>query len=416
MFDLDKWQEITAALKKNKLRTILTGLGVMFGILILVTLLGIGRGFQNNIQSSLGNFATNSTVFWVERTTKAYKGLPRNRFYQFTNDDLLALKKNIPELEHIAPDINGWSGGATHNTFRKEKKGNFRIKGTSPEMNMVNPVEVVSGRFINENDLKEFRKVITIGPRVKELMFEEDEDPIGQYLKVNGIFFKIIGEIKPLSNNMGNRDDIIQLPYTTLQQLYNYGDKFYVFLATAKVGESVAELEDKIFEILARRHSIHPEDRQAVGNFNIAKIFNKIFGLFNSIGFLFWVIGFGVLITGVIGVSNIMHVVVKERTKELGIKRAIGAKPALVVGQIINESVFLTTFAGFWGLVLGVVIVELIGKATEGSPNPQILNPYVDINVAFIALGVLVFFGVLAGLLPAQRAIRIKPVDALRYE
>ncbi|WP_321514881.1 ABC transporter permease [Marinifilum fragile] len=416
MFDLDKWQEITAALKKNKLRTILTGLGVMFGILILVTLLGIGRGFQNNIQSSLGNFATNSTVFWVERTTKAYKGLPRNRFYQFTNDDLLALKKNIPELEHIAPDINGWSGGATHNTFRKEKKGNFRIKGTSPEMNMVNPVEVVSGRFINENDLKEFRKVITIGPRVKELMFEEDENPIGQYLKVNGIFFKIIGEIKPLSNNMGNRDDIIQLPYTTLQQLYNYGDKFYVFLATAKVGESVAELEDKIFEILARRHSIHPEDRQAVGNFNIAKIFNKIFGLFNSIGFLFWVIGFGVLITGVIGVSNIMHVVVKERTKELGIKRAIGAKPALVVGQIINESVFLTTFAGFWGLVLGVVIVELIGKATEGSPNPQILNPYVDINVAFIALGVLVFFGVLAGLLPAQRAIRIKPVDALRYE
>ncbi|MCY1636075.1 ABC transporter permease [Marinifilum sp. D737] len=416
MFDLDKWQEITAALKKNKLRTILTGLGVMFGILILVTLLGIGRGFQNNIQSSLGNFATNSTVFWVERTTKAYKGLPRNRFYRFTNDDLVALKQGIPELEHIAPDINGWSGGATHNTFRNEKKGNFRIKGTSPEMNMVNPVEVISGRFINENDLKEFRKVITIGPRVKELMFEEDEDPIGQYLKVNGIFFKIIGEIKPLSNNMGNRDDIIQLPYTTLQQLYNYGDKFYVFLATAKVGESVAELEDKIFEILARRHSIHPEDNQAIGHFNIAKIFNKIFGLFNSIGFLFWVIGFGVLITGVIGVSNIMHVVVKERTKELGIKRAIGAKPALVVGQIINESVFLTTFAGFWGLVLGVVIVELIGKATEGSPNPQILNPYVDINVAFIALGVLVFFGVLAGLLPAQRAIKIKPVDALRYE
>ncbi|RKE03349.1 ABC transporter permease [Marinifilum flexuosum] len=416
MFDLDKWQEITAALKKNKLRTFLTGLGVMFGILILVTLLGIGRGFQNNIQSSLGNFATNSTVFWVERTTKAYKGLPRNRFYQFTNDDLVALKKGIPELEHIAPDINGWSGGATHNTFRNEKKGNFRIKGTSPEMNMVNPVEVVSGRFINQNDLKEFRKVITIGPRVKELMFEEDEDPIGQFLKVNGIYFKIIGEIKPLSNNMGNRDDIIQLPFTTLQQLYNYGDKFYVFLATAKVGESVAELEDKIFEILARRHSIHPEDKQAIGNFNIAKMFNKIFGLFNSIGFLFWVIGFGVLITGVIGVSNIMHVVVKERTKELGIKRAIGAKPALVVGQIINESVFLTSFAGFWGLVFGVVIVELIGKATEGSPNPQILNPYVDINVAFIALGVLVFFGVLAGLLPAQRAIKIKPVDALRYE
>ncbi|RUT78394.1 ABC transporter permease [Ancylomarina longa] len=416
MFDLDKWQEITAALKKNKLRTILTGLGVMFGILILVTLLGIGRGFQNNIKSSLGNFATNSTVFWTARTTQAYKGFPRNRSYQFTNEDLIALKQSIPELEHIAPDINGWSGNADNNTFRKDKKGSFRIKGTSPAMNMVNPVKVLSGRFINENDLKEFRKVIAIGPRVTELMFDKDEDPIGQYLKVNGIYFKVIGTIKPLSQNFGNRDDVIQMPYTSLQQIYNMGDKFNVFLATAKVGESVADLENKIFEILARRHSINPKDSQAIGHFNIAKIFNKIFGLFNSIGFLFWVIGFGVLITGVIGVSNIMNVVVKERTKELGIKRAIGAKPSAVVGQIINESVFLTTFAGFWGLVLGVIIVEIIGKMTEGSPNPQILNPYVDINVAFIALGVLIFFGVLAGLLPALRAIKIKPVDALRYE
>ncbi|PKQ62477.1 hypothetical protein BZG02_12165 [Labilibaculum filiforme] len=416
MIDLDKWQEITAALKKNKLRTILTGMGVMFGILILVTLLGIGKGFQNNIQSSLGNFATNSTVFWVQRTTKAYKGLPRNRFYQFTNDDIVAIKISVPELENIAPEIDGWSGGATNNTFRAEKKGNFRIKGTSPEMNMVNPVDVTAGRFINENDLKDYRKVITIGPRVQELMFEKDEDPIGQYLKVNGIYLKIIGTVKPLSQNMGNREDIIQMPYTTLQRLYNRGDKFYSFLATAKVGESVDELQNSIFSILARRHNIHPDDKQAIGNFNIAKLFQKIFGLFNSIGFLFWIIGLGVLLTGIIGVSNIMHVVVKERTKEIGIKRAIGARPAEVVGQIINESVFLTTFAGFWGLVLGVLIVEGIGKATEGSVDSQILNPYVDINVAFIALGVLVFFGVLAGLLPALKAIRIKPVDALRYE
>lgn len=416
MFDLDKWQEITATLKKNKLRTILTGLGVMFGILILVTLLGIGRGFQNNIQSSLGNFATNSTFFWVQRTTKAYKGLPRNRFYQFTNDDLIAIRRSVPELKNIAPEINGWSGNATNNTFRAEKKGNFRIKGTSPEMNMVNPVDVTAGRFINENDLKKYRKVITIGPRVQELMFEEDEDPIGQYLKVNGIYLKIVGTVKPLSENMGNREDIIQMPYTTLQRLYNRGDKFYSFIATAKVGESVEKLQNNIFKILARRHSIHPNDKQAIGNFNVAKMFNKIFGLLNSIGFLFWVIGFGVLLTGIIGVSNIMHVVVKERTKELGIKRAIGAQPLSIVGQIINESVFLTTFAGFWGLVLGVLIVEGIGKMTESDPNPQILNPYVDINVAFIALGVLVFFGVLAGLLPALKAIKIKPVDALRYE
>lgn len=416
MFDLDKWQEITAALKKNKLRTFLTSMGVMFGILILVTLLGLGRGFQNNIESSLGNFATNSAVFWIERTTMPYKGFARNRFYQFTNDDVIAIRKTIPEVEHIAPDLNGWSGNATHNTFRNDKKGNFRVKGTSPEMNNVNPVEVISGRFINENDLSDFRKVITIGPRVQQLMFDKDEDPIGQYLKVNGIFFKIIGTVKPLSENMGNRDDVIQMPYTTLQQLYNMGDKFYSFIATAKVGESVADLETKIINLLLRRHSIHPKDKQAVGHFNISEIFKKINGLFNSIGFLFWIIGFGVLITGIIGVSNIMNVVVKERTKEIGIKRAIGAKPIAIFGQILNESVFLTTFAGFWGLVFGVLIVEGIGKITEGNKDIPIMNPYVDFNVALIALGILVFFGVLAGLLPAQRALSVKPVDALRYE
>ena len=416
MFDLDKWQEIMSALKKNKLRTALTGSGVMFGILILVTLLGLGKGFQNNIKSSLGNMATNSTVFWTDKTTKPYEGLARNRRFDFTNDDLIAMKRSIPAIENVAPDINGWSGGDAYNTFRKDKKGNFTIKGTSPEMNKVIPVEVWSGRFINENDLREMRKVITIGPRVVELMFEDDEEPLGQYLKINGIFFKVIGTVKPLSQNMGMRDDLVQMPYTTLQKIYNRGDKYNVFMATAKVGESVDELEDDIISLLARRHKIHPDDKEAFGHFNIAKIFNKIFGLFNSIGFLFWVIGFGVLITGIIGVSNIMLVVVKERTREIGVKRALGAKPLEIINQIVTEAVFLTTFSGFWGLVLGVLIVEGIGKATAGSPNPMILNPYVDIKVAFIALGVLVVFGCIAGLLPAQKAIKIKPVDALRYE
>ncbi|RZT97313.1 putative ABC transport system permease protein [Ancylomarina subtilis] len=416
MFDLDKWQEITSALKKNKLRTALTGSGVMFGILILVTLLGLGMGFQNRMKSNLGNLATNSTIFWTEKTTKTFKGLPRNRSFQFDNTDLIAMKRSIPEIEDVAPQINAWSGGANYNTFKKEKKGNFKIKGTSPEMNRVVPVDVLTGRFINENDLKEMRKVITIGPRVVELMFEDDEEPIGQYLKINGIFFQIIGTVKPLSRNMGMSDDIVQMPYTTLQKIYNRGEKFNVFMATAKVGESVEDIEDNIISLLARRHKISPDDEEAFGHFNLAKIFNKIFGLFNSIGFLFWVIGFGVLITGIIGVSNIMHVVVKERTREIGVKRAIGARPLSIVSQIVTESVFLTTFAGFWGLVIGVLIVEAAGKMTAGDPNAMIMNPYVDIKVAFVALGVLVVFGCIAGLLPAQRAMKIKPVDALRYE
>jgi len=385
MFDIDKWQEITSALKKNKLRTALTGSGVMFGILILVALLGLGKGFQNKMKSDLGNLATNSTIFWTEQTTKPYKGLPRNRSFQFENSDLIAMKRSIPGIENVAPEINAWSNGDPYNTFKKEKKGNFRIKGTSPEMNKVVPVDVLSGRFINENDLKEMRKVITIGPRVVELMFEYDEEPLGQYLKINGIFFQIVGTIKPLSRNMGMGDDIVQMPYTTLQKIYNRGDKFNVFMATAKVGESVEGLEDEIVSLLARRHKISPDDKEAFGHFNLAKLFNKIFGLFNSIGFLFWVIGFGVLMTGIIGVSNIMHVVVKERTREIGVKRAIGARPLSVISQIVTESVFLTTFAGFWGLVLGVLIVEGIGSMFAGDPNAMILNPYVDIKVAFMS-------------------------------
>lgn len=416
MLDIDQWQEITVALRKNRLRTFLTGFGVMFGILILVTLLGIGKGFQNRMKSSLGNFATNSTIFWTEKTTKPFKGLPRNRYYQFNNSDIIAIRRSVPELEHIAPEIDGWSGNGINNTFRKERRGNFKIKGTSPEMNAVNPVEITRGRFINEIDLKEKRKVITIGPRAQELLFGEDEDPIGQYIRINEIFFKVIGTIKPLNQNMGIRDDIIQMPYTTLQNIYNKGDNFNSFLATAKVGESVEVLEDKIFNLLARRHMISPEDREAIGHFNISEVFNKISGLFTSIAFLLWIIGLGTLITGIIGVSNIMLVIVKERTRELGVRRAIGASPRTVVGQILYESVFLTTFAGFWGLVIGVFIVEIIGRITQGDPNSQLLNPAVDFNIAIIALAILIFFGCLAGLIPAQRAISIKPVDALRYE
>jgi len=416
MFDIDKWQEITSALKKNKLRTALTGSGVMFGILILVALLGLGKGFQNKMKSNLGNLATNSTIFWTAQTTKPYKGLPRNRSFQFENSDLIAMKRSIPGIDNVAPDISAWSNGEPFNTFRKEKKGNFTINGTSPEMNKVVPVDVLSGRFINENDLKEMRKVITIGPRVVELMFEYDEEPLGQYLKINGIFFQIIGTVEPLSQNMGMSDDIVQMPYTTLQKIYNRGDKFNQFMATAKIGESVEELEDDIISLLSRRHKISPDDKEAFGHFNLAKMFNKIFGLFTSIGFLFWIIGFGVLMTGIIGVSNIMHVVVKERTREIGVKRAIGARPLSIISQIVTESIFLTTFAGFWGLVLGVLIVEGIGSMFAGDPNALVLNPYVDIKVAFIALGLLVFFGSIAGFLPAQKAMRIKPVDALRYE
>ncbi|MCT4613648.1 MAG: ABC transporter permease [Marinifilaceae bacterium] len=416
MINIDKWQEIFIVIKRNKLRTFLTGLGVMFGIFILVTLLAVGKGFKNKIVSSLGNLATNSTVMWTENTTKAYNGLPRNRTYKFTNKDIDIIKKSVKGIKHIVPEITAWRGKGDFNTIRYDKKGNFRIKGSSPDMNKVNPVQLLEGRFINDMDLNDARKVIVIGTRVEELMYEYTEKPIGSYLKINGIPFKVVGTMKPLSYNFGMREDVILMPASTMQNLYNMGEGFHVLLATAKVGASIADIEDQMFGILARQHKIHPDDREAVGSFNIAKMFKQIFGLISSIGFLFWVIGFGVLITGVIGVSNIMHVVVKERTKEIGVKRALGARPIVIVNQIIHESVFITTFAGFWGLVLGTFAVEGIAKMVEGDSESFLLNPMVDFEIAILSLVVLIFFGAIAGIVPAYKSIIIKPVDALRYE
>lgn len=417
MLDIDKWQEIIVVLQRNKLRTFLTSLGVLFGILILVTLLAIGKGFENKMQSSIGNMASNSAVFWTQKTSMPYKGLKNNRRYAFTNEDITLMKLAIPEIANLAPQVNGWTNGDSYNTFRKDRKASFSIKGTSPEMDKVSPVDVLEGRQINFKDVNEKRKVIAIGTRVVDLMYSDDDkkDVIGSFLRINGIFFKVVGIVKPLSRNMGMNDKIIQMPYKTVQAMYNRGEKFHSFWATAKVGESVELLEDKIFYFLARRHNINPKDKEAIGHLNIAKLFKKIEGLFVSISALFWLIGFGVLITGIIGLSNIMLVVVKERTREIGIKRALGASPASIVSQIVTESILLTSVAGFVGLFLGVLIVEGINSAI-GPNNEALLNPYVDIQVASVALLTLIVFGCLAGLLPAKKAISIKPVDALRYE
>lgn len=419
MFDVDKWQEIFIALKKNKLRTFLTASGVVFGIFILITLLGIGKGFKNKMTANFGEFATNSAYFWTNTTTMPYLGLPKYRSYTFRNADLKTFKKRIPELEYIAPEINGWSSGAGANVHRLDKKGDFNIKGVSEENFLVDPIKIKEGRIVNQNDVRNKKKVVFIGERVREVLFEKDESPIGKYIKIKNVYFLVVGVIKPLNQNMGeNKEESVYMPYTTLQQVYNRGDKFYAFLATAKKGYSIKTVQEKLFKEVSRIHKIHPEDKKAIGTFNLEDIFNQFNGFFHSITFLMWIIGVGTLISGIIGVSNIMLVVVKERTKEIGIKRAIGAVPRKIISQILTESVFLTTFSGFWGLVFGVGIVELVASNSPTSPEQDgmLLNPQVDFNVAIMAIVILVIFGAIAGYIPALRAIKIKPIDALRDE
>jgi putative ABC transport system permease protein len=422
MFDLDKWQEIFSALKKNKLRTFLTAFGVFWGILMLVIMLGSGNGLQNAVFYGMKDFATNSVFMWTQRTTMPYKGLPRGRYFNFRNSDIQGLKDHIPEIEIIAPRIQAGSGpSGSDNVVRNLNSGNFTVNGDFPEWNLIDPVDIVNGRFLNHMDVMEYRKVAVIGDKVYEALFEKDEEPLGQYIRIRGVYFQVIGVFKPKNSNIGFGGDKAQsifIPFSTLQRTYNYGDIVGWFALTARPDVPASVVEKKAIEYMKRKHSIAPEDDYAIGKVNLDAEFRKVTGLFTGIKVLIWIVGVGTLLAGMIGISNIMLIVVKERTREIGIQRALGATPFKVISQIMTESVFLTAVSGYFGLVLGVFIMEMVNKAMAGAEGSQMVlrNPGIDFNVGLLALSILVLSGLVAGLMPARRAVSIKPIDALRDE
>ncbi|PKP36238.1 MAG: multidrug ABC transporter ATP-binding protein, partial [Bacteroidetes bacterium HGW-Bacteroidetes-14] len=361
MFDLDRWHEIMSALKKNKLRTFFTAFGVFWGIFMLVIMLGSGTGLRNGVTSDFGDFATNSVFMWTRPTSIPYKGLPRARNYNFKNDDIDALKREIPEIEHLAPRTQGGGFRGGNNVIRGSKSGAFSVMGDYPEWNLIDPVEINKGRFINNADLKEKRKIAVIGNKVYDVLFAPGEEAIGQYIQIQGIYFQVVGVFKPKNSGVnfgGDKEQSVFIPLTTFQRVYNWGDIIGWFAFTSKPGIAASEIEEKAAALLKRRHSVAPDDPQAIGSFNMEKQYNQMTGLFAGINGLIWIVGIGTLLAGVIGISNIMLVIVKERTKEIGIQRAIGAKPWNIISQIITESVFLTTFAGYVGLVIGVAVLE----------------------------------------------------------
>jgi putative ABC transport system permease protein len=420
IFDLDKWHEIYFALRKNPLRTFFTAFGVFWGIFMLIIMMGAGEGLYNGASHDMGDMATNSVFMWTRTTSMPYKGFQRGRFYRFNNGDTQALKDNIPEIEYIAPRLQGWGGEGNNNVVRGDRTGGFNIQGDYPEINIIDPVNITSGRFINDIDIKDKRKVAVIGTRVVNELFIPDENPIGEYIQIQGVYFQVIGMFKSKKNDQqaDHENQAIYIPFTTLQKVYNYGDMVGWYSITAKENIPVTLVEQKAKELLRQRHTIHPDDDRAVGSFNLEQEWNKMTNLFKGIRGLVWIVGIGTLLAGVIGVSNIMLIVVKERTKEIGIQRAIGATPANIINQIIIESVFLTAFAGYFGLALGVGLLELLNYIlnSSGAEATMFSNPEVDFNAAMKALGILVISGVFAGLIPAKRAVSIKPIDALRDE
>ena len=415
MFDRDRWGEIWMTLSRKKLRSFLTMFGVGWGIFMLVVMLGMGKGLENAILGGFEGFATNSCFIWTMPTTKPYAGFRQGRSFNFDNEDIEIIRRNVPGIEVCSPQLQlgGWQGG--NNISYGTKTGAFSIYGAEPEVITVEAVSIPKGRFLNRADLLDERKVAVIGQEVVDQLFEKDE-PIGKYVKINGVYFQVVGvSRKKSSAEMGDNPDAkVYVPFTTFQKAFNSLNEVHWFTIVAKPGVDVARVEKDIKRIMARKHKVDPTDESAFGSWNMQEFYGMMNGLFIGIAGLSWFVGVFSLIAGVIGVGNIMLVSIKERTKEIGIRRSIGATPANITGQIIMEALTLIFIAGYIGLALGVGAVELANSLAGDSDFFK--KPSVNINVAVVAFVVLLVFGLLAGLLPALRALRIKAVDALRAE
>jgi len=358
---------------------------------------------------------------WTQTTSKPYKGLPQTRQFDFKNNDVEALKQNFPDLLYVSPrnQLGGYEGA--NNVVRGTKTAAYTIYGDYPELIKQEPMDILKGRFVNQQDILLKRKVAVIGQGVIKELYDKSEDVLGTYIKINGVNFMVVGVYNSKSRNNGDVESAqknIFMPFTTFQQAFNYGDTVGWMALTANDDASITKLKPKILEFMKSRHSIHPKDERAIGKFDLFEQFSKIQDLFSILKFIAYFVGTLVLISGVIGISNIMLIVVKERTKEIGIRRALGATPRAIRSQILLEAIFLTISAGMLGIAVATGILAILNKVLDSMPKEDMMftNPSVDLSVVFFALIILVGSGLLAGFIPAQTAIKVKPVDALRTE
>ena len=413
MFDLDKWTEIYQTLSKNKLRSALTAFGVIWGIIMLIVMLAAGAGLQNGVSKDFSGRIANSVFLWSQSTSMPYKGFKKGRYVSLNNSDTEALRK-IPQLDLISPglQLGGWRGA--NNVTYKSRTGAFEINGFAPEVRYIKLLNLQTGRFLNERDMSEHRKVCVIGKITQDVLFP-DEDPLGKYIKISGVYFQVVGTFKSNLNGDDSEDEdrSIYLPFTTFQQAFNQGDHVHWYVMTSKKGIPVSEVEEQAKQLLKLRHDVHPDDLRAIGGWNLEREVLKFNMIFNGIKALSWFVGILTLFAGVIGISNIMLIIIRERTQEIGVRRALGATPQNIIGQIILESLILTVLSGIVGIISGVWLIEWVGPFVQ---HDYFANPEVDFSVVFTAFMVLVFSGILAGILPSVRAIQIKPIEALRTE
>ncbi|MAY83020.1 MAG: peptide ABC transporter permease [Flavobacteriales bacterium] len=411
MFDRDKWQEILNTIEKNKLRTFLTGFSVAWGIFMLIILLGFGTGLQKGVSDNFKDTATNSIWVFSGQTSVPHKGMKPGRFIRFDNADYDLVANNMPE---VTASSGRFYLGNNEVTYKGEH-GSFNIRTVHPEHQFIEKTLTIQGRFFNEKDIEEKRKVVSIGTLVRDALFVNGENPIGEYIEVSGVPFKVVGVFEDEGGE--NEQEILYIPISTAQMVFNGADRVDMFMVNLDEGATVEEskvMEEKLRKTMAERHKFSPDDERAIRFWNNVEDFMQFQNLFDGIRTFIWIIGIMTIIAGIVGISNIMMIVVKERTKEIGIRKALGATPWSVVSLIIMESVLITSVFGYIGLVLGVGVIEGISSVLP--PGEFFKDPEVNFKVAISATIILITAGTLAGLIPARKAARIKPIVALRDE
>ncbi|MFT5735889.1 MAG: putative ABC transport system permease protein [Maribacter sp.] len=419
MFDKDRWQEIIEVLSTNVFRTLATAFGVGWGIFILIILLAAGKGLENGIRADFGDIATNTMFMWSRNTTKPYKGLPKGRNYRFKLEDVTAINERVPGLRFISPRNQLGGFGGANNVIRGLNAGAFNVYGDYPEIIKQEPMTITSGRFVNQNDINNNRKVAVIGDGVKNELYDKGEDILGSYIKIQGVNFMVVGSYKKKNNNGDGEEGQkeIFVPFTAFSQAFNMGNDVGWMAITANDGYSISSLKESIVNVVKENRTIHPEDERAVGYFDLYEQFNRVESLFGALRWVAYFVGVLVLLSGIIGVSNIMLIVIKERTKEIGIRRALGEDPWSIKKQILMESIFLTIMSGMAGIIFGAAVIYGINAILDSvGPVDMFVNPSVSLGVVIGALGILIISGLLAGFIPAQSAIKVRPIEALRTE
>lgn len=416
LFDKDLWIEIFHTLGKNMFRTFLTMLGVIFAMIILVLLLGSANGMSNGFNKLFAGTASNSLFVWGQSTSEPYKGFERGRRIRYKLEDADILKRQIPEIEVLAPRIELANHRGTVTVYRNGQTSGSAVYGDFPEIDNITKKKLVEGRFLNQTDIEHSKKVCVIGEETYKLLFDKGDKAIGEDIRINGVYFSVVGIYKPNNNINIDGENAVFIPFTTFQKAFNSGDRMGWMAIAVEENTPVPFVESQIKSILKAKYDIHPDDERAIGSFDMSEIFNNITAFTTVLkGFSFFV-GIFTLLAGVIAISNILLITVKERTQEIGVRRALGATPVIVKRQIVVEAIVLTAFAGLVGFAVAVGILSILDAMFGSGENFPFVQPMISIPQFIVSFILMVGLSVLIGLLPANRAVKIKPIDALREE